>query len=435
MRRAKTMFLSAGVAIALVIAATFTLQAGQVQASFGRGALPHRGAPRGGPGPTPTPTPHQCVNPYPVISAASPSPSSTQGNDELDGIVAISATNIWAVGSSDNAAQPLIEHDGGTGWSVVPSPAVGSTAPNALYGIAAVSANDIWAVGDTTPTIVGGSSPSQPLIEHWNGTAWSVTASPTIPNTYSGFSMRAVRALASNDVWAVGDGSLVEHWNGTQWSVIPDQAQGGGNLRGLAVLSDTNIWAVGTGSSSSAVNGGTFIEHYDGTSWSATTSPSPGTWFNTLTGIAAVSSTNIWAVGYWTNYEEEPYDNETLVEHWNGTSWSLVSSPDPGSLNDIFQAVGIDSTGDIWAAGQYENNSPPPDQALVEMWNGTSWTQFATDPTDPEGDADFQLNALSVISASSVWFAGWDYSNSSSEYYQTLVEHYRPAPLAFCKPT
>lgn len=434
MRRARMMLLSASVAIVVVSAIYVAGQASAAHAGFGPGKA-HR--PNAGVGPTPTPTPPLCLHSYSVVTDNSPSPSKGVADDVLNGIVAISATNIWAVGSSNGNAQGLIEHYDGASWNIVASPTPSGSMSNALYGIAAVSANDIWAVGQTTPNNGTSTPPPQTLIEHWNGTSWSLVASPTISNTvYGVFALHAVTALASNDIWAVGSEyssstglqMLVEHWNGSQWGIIPDPVTGGSGLNSLVAFSDTNVWAVGTGpSSNSAVNGTTLIEHYDGTTWSAVTSPSPGTWYNTLTGVAAASPTNIWAVGSYSDYNNEPNSNLTLVEHYNGTSWSTVASPNPGDLNDTFQAVGIDSSGNVWAAGAYQSVYPlnVNQHALVERLSQTSggimWTQETAQPGDAEGDSNFHLNAISVISGASIWFAGFDYG----PMYETLVETYR----------
>lgn len=434
------MLLSAGVAIVVVSALYVAVQAPATHAGFGPGTR-HR--PNMGVGPTPTSTPPLCLQSYSVITDKSPSPSNGLADDQLNGIVAVSATNIWAVGSSNGNAQGLIEHYNGTSWSIVASPTPSGSVSNALYGIAAVSANDIWAVGQTTPNNGTSMPPPQPLIEHWNGTTWSLIASPAISGTiFNVTTLRAVTALTSNDIWAVGGvyssstglQMLVEHWNGSQWSVIPDPVTGGSGLNSLVAFSDTNVWAVGIGpGSNSAVNGTTLIEHYDGTSWSVVTSPSPGTWYNTLTGVAAASPTNIWAVGSYTDYDSQPYNNLTLVEHYNGSSWSTVASPNPGDLNDTFHAVGIDSLGNVWAAGEYESNGNYLHHALVahlsQTVGGTMWTQETTQPGDAEGDPNFQLNAISVLSVTSIWFAGFDYGSLRNE---TLIEKYRLRPAFAC---
>ena len=64
-----------------------------------------------------------------------------------------------------------MEHWNGTAWSVVPSPNVGPVL-TLSHGVAAVSANDVWAVGSYDVT-------DKALVEHWDGTAWSVVQART----------------------------------------------------------------------------------------------------------------------------------------------------------------------------------------------------------------------------------------------------------------
>ena len=66
--------------------------------------------------------------------------------------------------------------------------------------------------------------PVQTLVEHWNGSAWSVVPSPNAPGTRSN-SLVSVSAVAANDVWAVGYSligfthqTLIEHWDGSSWT-------------------------------------------------------------------------------------------------------------------------------------------------------------------------------------------------------------------------
>src|SRR5206468_9107024 len=82
-------------------------------------------------------------------------------------------------------------------WEVVSSPNVG-TSDNQLRGVAAVSANDVWAVGDYS----NGTGHQQTLVEHWNGTAWSVVPSPNVGTGHN--VLNGVAAVSANDVWAVG---------------------------------------------------------------------------------------------------------------------------------------------------------------------------------------------------------------------------------------
>lgn len=101
------------------------------------------------------------------------------------------------------------------GWSVVPAPDGGSYS-NALYGVASISPNDAWAVGEQYESAY---SSYIPLVEHWNGSAWSV-----VQSSQYGVTLRGVTAISANDVWAVGwmggysTQPLTEYWDGSQWT-------------------------------------------------------------------------------------------------------------------------------------------------------------------------------------------------------------------------
>src|SRR5206468_2921576 len=138
--------------------------------------------------------------------------------------------DVWTVGlySPDMATYAtLTEHWNGTQWSLVPSPNVGSL-ENYLYSVAAVAANDVWAVGYSSNY----GSPQRTLIEHWNGTQWSVVPSPNVGSNRN--YLRWVAQVGPNDVWAVGtywnaasvQQTLTLHWDGRAWSVVPSPNNG-----------------------------------------------------------------------------------------------------------------------------------------------------------------------------------------------------------------
>jgi len=125
----------------------------------------------------------------------------------LSGVAALSRMNVWAVGADGNGL--LIEHCNGRQWSKVSAPNLRSAQ---LSGIAARSARDIWAVG-----AAAAGNTSNPLIEHDDGTRWSIVKNPGVNATVS-----AVTALSATNVWTVGD--LIEHDDGMRWSIIKSPA-------------------------------------------------------------------------------------------------------------------------------------------------------------------------------------------------------------------
>jgi len=211
--------------------------------------------------------------------------------------------------------------------------------------VAAVAANDVWAVGWQQTNSV-----DKTLIEHWDGSAWSVVSSPNV-GSYSVLNAVAAVAGNANDIWAVGysDGpqTLVEHWNGISWSIVP--SPGVGSLQSVSAVAANDIWAVGCSNySCNSIGAQTLIEHWNGSTWSIVPGPNPGAGNNELDRVAAMAANDVWAVG--TYYASGgPY--HTLIEHWNGSSWSAVPSPPGGSL---FGAVAANN---IWAVGDLGNYS------------------------------------------------------------------------------
>jgi hypothetical protein len=263
---------------------------------------------------------------------------------------------------------PLTEHWDGAVWNIVPSP---SLKGGSLYGVAAISSNDVWAVGQS------GVYTFNSLIEHWDGTAWSIVSGPPTDQLYG------VSSLASNDVWAVGvygNNPVVQHWDGTTLSTVPSPTTKiGATLSGVDAISPTDIWAVGT--SYGYVHSRTFIEHWEGTTWGIV--PSPKLTDSELDDVAAVSSTDVWAVGVSTGSR----NLKSLTEHWDGTTWSIVPSPNLSGAGRLY-GVTIVNTDDVWAVGG----------DLIEHWEGTAWSLV---PHLSERFSD-----ITAVSATDIWAVG-----------------------------
>ena len=102
---------------------------------------------------------------------------------------------------------------------------------------------------------------------------------------------------------------------------MPSPALGGaGSLRGVAATSPGNAWAVG-GTLCPARGLVTVIEHWNGRTWTLVPTPAAGI----LTGVATASAASAWAVGFWTA------SGNAVIEHWDGTAWTspagFCSSP------------------------------------------------------------------------------------------------------------
>jgi hypothetical protein len=327
------------------------------------------------------------------------------GGQMLNAVAAVSASDVWAVGNG-----PLIEHWDGTSWQVVPSPNPGEV--TGLLGVTAVSANDIWTVGYYTSVQSGYLT----LTEHWNGSQWSIVPSPSIGNYYE--RLNAVTAVSSNDVWAVGTAlvafnsryqTLIEHWDGIRWSIV--QSPNGGHidrsLNGVTALSANDVWAVG--SYIQSYTNYALTEHWDGSRWSIV--PAPGGQLSNLSAVMAVNAGQVWAVG-WTL--------GTLTERWNGHHWQVVPSHSPGKGRAALFGVAASSTQDGWAVGYYANNNGG-DATLTEHWNGTSW-QVVSSPNMPS-DNSFLYGVAMVPGSHHAWAVGFSEPAHDSGI-TPLIEYY-----------
>jgi hypothetical protein len=259
-------------------------------------------------------------------------------------------------------------------------------------------------------TAAGNWEHQKTLIEHWNGTGWSL-----LPATHG--ILEGVAVLSANNVWAVGSNAgktLVVQWNGSQWNIIPSPSPGkyGSSLVAVTALTPSDIWAVGQ-YSMTEFGYQSLIEHWNGTQWSVVKSPNLGSYPYELRGVSAVAADDIWAVG---DYTTAPGDiSLTLAEHWNGKQWSVVPTPSPTG-DDVLLGVAAISTANVWAVGDYS----PQGQDLIEQWNGASWN-IVSSPF--RRGAVNGLSAVSADSATDVWAAGTDI-NKHNFTYHTLIEHY-----------
>jgi hypothetical protein len=166
-------------------------------------------------------------------------------------------------------------------------------------------------------------------------------------------------------------------------------------LNSVAPVDSNNIWAAGYSDNPSCLCGQTVIEHWNGSSWTRVKTPNPGI-ADYLCGIAAVSASDLWAVGY------EWISQSTwvpLLLHYDGTSWKPFNQSQLqfGQLFSVFAVA----TNDVWAVGTIGAGGSSDGLALD--WNGTSWTRV-TFPTQPGGFV--LLRSVSGVGHDDVWAGG-----------------------------
>jgi hypothetical protein len=254
---------------------------------------------------------------------------------------------------------------------------------------------------------------------------WSVVSSPNGSGEHNRLSDVAV--VSGNDIWAVGNtgaglgplSTLIEHWNGTTWSTVP--SPNGvfevNYLNAVSAVSSNDVWAVGYSHNGSVSDSQsrTLILHWNGTTWSTVPSPNTSKPDNHLYGVVAVSANDVWAVG--TAIDPSVY--QTLIMHWNGSNWSTVSSPNPGSSFNILYGVDAVSATNVWAVGTQQDSL---EQTLVLRWNGTTWSVVPSPNVGPFGNNMLKVHA---VSANDIWAVGYHLTVFGfTEPYQTSAFHF-----------
>jgi hypothetical protein len=304
----------------------------------------------------------------------------------------------------------------GPGWNVVPSPTIGNF-DNNLAAVSAGSASNVWAVGSYYPP--SNTNVLHAMGEHFDGSSWTEFPLPNVgPNENS---LLSVSVLPSGQAWAVGyfvnaeyqQQTLVEHYDGTRWSVVSSPSPGGRQniLYGVGAVTDGDVWAVGADQDAST-NGTwhTLAEHWDGTAWTTVPSMDPGSSGNQFYAVTAVSSTSVYATG---QQAGSGFPSSALTEHWDGTSWSVLSTPaDPSETLTPYAVTGSDNA--LTIAGDREN-SINPYTTMVASGAPDGLSLVAT-PNASSGEQD--LFAATTAADGSTYAAGWFIDSE-----QTLIEH------------
>ena len=310
----------------------------------------------------------------------------------------VNGSDCWAVGAvvatgSGNPTGTLIEQWNGTSWSVVPSPTpsgpgvVGAI----LSSVSCASASSCMAVGYATD--VNGNNLTD-VIEQWNGSSWTIV--PGAPTGQAFDQLLSVQCLSAADCWAVGnagpvsqmsgflpifpgavgDQGLIEHWDGSAWSIVPsvtEPAPSGGYLSGLECVGATDCWASGATTDASGNASGILMEHWDGATWTDASASVPGsTAPGMLAGISCLSAAQCWAVGSTGSFNNggSGAQPQSVVEYWNGSSWSVQPSPNVTALSFLNSVSCVPSVGCLADGSTLTNpngNGDPGLRAFVEQ--------------------------------------------------------------------
>ena len=362
-----------------------------------------------------------------VVAASSwsisPSPSPPgSAHGQLQSVACTSATNCFAVGRT-NGTHTLIERWNGTNWVVVPSPDPVSTSSsvvnNELSGVACATATICFAVGSRDGSTCGPGgcvSGTSVMIQRWNGTGWSL-ASSSGPGALSGISCSG--ATSCQAVGVRGASTFAMRWNGAFWATVTTANPPGATasrLSGVKCAAVTSCIAVG--SSDTATTTKTLIERWNGTTWSIVTSPNPtGATSSRLNSVACPVTTSCFAVGN----SQTTTTSRTLIERWNGTAWSIVTSPNPTVGTPVLSSVGCSGPSLCFAVGSKKTHT------LVEKWNGTTWS-IVTSP-NPVGAQSTRLNGVNCTSTTECLAVGQSDYRSMAQRWNGSAWSIQPDPV------
>ena len=344
----------------------------------------------------------------------------------LYGTACDSPDDCWAVGWSNSgiAWTALAEHWDGRTWKPVgtPAPPAGEFVNYGLNTVTCISARDCWAAGIYLAPTDSEKLLFRPLMEHWDGRAWSLVDAPSREGASVDQPM-GITCTSASDCWTVGYSflmnscpqtgcgtySLAQHWDGHSWRRVatPDPFPGNpasapfNAPNSVSCASPSDCWLAGYGHDGTRY--GTILAHWDGHSWTEAAPPAgDSTGSHALLGVSCTSSRACWAAGMSLPVPGRPDVRQPLFERWNGSDWT-VSNPASAEAGGLF-AVSCGAPSDCVAVGQAVDPAAQANRTLVERWDGDSWrTDSSPTPTAAE---ETRLDAVSCPSAGRCVAAG-----------------------------
>jgi len=213
---------------------------------------------------------------------------------------------------------------------------------------------------------------------------------------------------------------LVERWNGSAWEVQSTPKSTGvtaDSLESVACRSASECEATGYAEVAEGKHV-TLAERWNGTAWSVQSTPTQGNTSN-LASVSCSSASECVASGI---YLTSSGKQSTLVELWNGKEWKILTTATLPKEDERswFESVSCPSSKDCTAVGVVVTtlNGIVP---LAESYNGSKWT-LQTTPT-PENSLEAQLSGVSCSAASACTAVG-EYYSSTEKAYRALIERY-----------
>jgi hypothetical protein len=322
----------------------------------------------------------------------------------------IACTAVGSYKSPSGNQVTLAEYGNGTGWSRPQSTANQTGEPvSLLAGVSCPTASGCIATGAYATGYGGNPPPDYSLAEGSNAGTWALQSAPS-PAGYnsilSGVSCPAAGAcMAVGDDYGAQDAALAELSNGTSWTIEPAPIPTGSSTSVLSSVScPTATVCIAVGSADGSMLAG----QWNGTAWTIQSPAGAGA----LSGVSCPALNTCMAVG--------SSGGAMLAQRWNGTTWTAQTLTAPtGATSSSLSAVSCPTTTDCTAAGSY-TNSAGTSVTLAERWNGTTWTVQTT--PNPASALGSYLSSVSCPAAITCIAAG--YYQNQSNVSLTLAERY-----------
>jgi hypothetical protein len=337
-------------------------------------------------------------------------------------------TAAGAAANISGTSTPLAMGWNGSSWTLQTAPAPSGSTGSGFSAVACTTAGACTAAG----SYLNSSGTSLNLAERWNGTSWAIQSVPS-PAGALDSELVAVSCISATACTAGGDylssaaavrGSrpdsagpditLAETWNGSSWTVQATPNPAGtlvDGFLGLSCVTSGACAAVGSYATAADLAGLGLAEARSGTKWKIQSSVSPaGANPSQLTSDSCVTARHCVAVGF---YDKSTTVTDTLAETWNGSRWRIEATPNPaGQTASAFNAISCASARSCVAVGgtvKGSGNEAP----MAETWNGSKWT--VRKMPAPAHNAGVSVNGVSCTAAGACTAAGFYDTHSGAE--------------------
>ena len=219
-----------------------------------------------------------------------------------------------------------------------------------------------------------------PIAKVWDGRAWAAAATPKRNGALS-----SVWCVGKAQCFAVGHHTsggvthaLAEVWNGTEWDAVaaPDDPNGTStSLEAVTCRTARDCMATGSWGQTGSPRH-TLAEHWNGWTWTIVTTPDPPLRVsgNDLPAVACTLSTRCVATGV---RGRGSFGSHAFALTWTGASWQRATAPTPGgsSANSTLTGVSCSATTTdlCMSVGMVAVHGVA--RPLAEKWTGGAWHQ------------------------------------------------------------